>query len=57
MDDALLAYIARVRLLAANAAELDLLDHAGEELHAAWKRGEIADDFYEYRMGQIDRRK
>jgi hypothetical protein len=57
MENALLAHIARVRLIAANAAELDLLDHAAEQLHAAWMSGDIADDFYRYRMGQIDERK
>ena len=53
----MLALIAQVRLAAANAAELDLLDHAAEEFHAAWKDGEIGDDVYKDRMHEIDRRR
>ena len=53
----MLALIARVRLAAANAAEMDLLDHAAEDFHAAWKRGEIGYDLYKERMHQIDRRR
>lgn len=57
MEDAMLALIARVRLAAANAAELDLLDHVAEEFHAAWKRGEMGYDLYKDRIHQIDRRR